>query len=343
MRKNGFTLVELLGVIMVIAIILTISVPNILRTLKSIDVKEYNAFLKSVYVASESYVETNRSLFPQLKNVGGRVDIPIKTLIDEDLVKKMGIDPETGSEMPTTYTITATVQSDKTILYEMYKYDTNVDSYISDGIMAHLDGIYNVGPGQITNTSIWTDLALTNDFNLLNFSYNSNSGWVNNGLVFDGLNDYINAVGAIDLGTSWTLQFYLKYLPQNKTYEFLVGTNITTGSYGKIMMAKDGYVSYSYPAGTYNNFTTLSSSISNTNSSLAFVSNGTDVKLYLNGTLIDTKTIANSTFLLGMIGNAWSDNSWLTKLTLYNFKAYSRALTVNEINSNYQLDARRYR
>jgi hypothetical protein len=44
-----------------------------------------------------------------------------------------------------------------------------------------------------------------------------------------------------------------------------------------------------------------------------------------------------------MIGNAWSDNSWLTKLTLYNFKAYSRALTVNEINSNYQLDARRYR
>lgn len=343
MNKKGFTLVELLGVIMVIAIILVVSVPNVLKTLKSISVKEYNAFLNNLYIATENYVETNRSLFPQLNNIGGRIDVPIQTLIDDDLIKKMGIDPDTGVEMPTSYSVTATVQADKTIKYEIYKYDTSIKSYINDGLIIHLDGLYNVGPGHKTNTSIWNDLALTNDFYLNNFSLNNNSGWVNNGLVFDGVNDYLKAVGAIDMGTAWTIQFYLNYTPLNKTYEFLAGTTSTTGSYGKLLLNSSGYLSYSYPIGTYNNYSTTSTSITNVKSSIAFVSNGVDVKLYLNGNLVGTKAISNSLFFLDTIGNAWSDNSWNSMITLYNVKAYARALSVNEINTNYQLDVRRYR
>lgn len=69
-RKNGFTLVELLVVIMIIGIVLGISIPAVVNLQKSQNARKFDYFLTIVKEATDLYVEqygknigTNSKLF----------------------------------------------------------------------------------------------------------------------------------------------------------------------------------------------------------------------------------------------------------------------------------------
>ena len=62
MNKKGFTLVELLGVITVLAIIGVITMPIVNKTIKDSKEKSYKAQIKEIEKAAEDYTAENMNL-----------------------------------------------------------------------------------------------------------------------------------------------------------------------------------------------------------------------------------------------------------------------------------------
>ena len=58
-KKNGFTLVELMAVIVLIALIMTIAIPNVLRLSKNTKIKAYDTKINLLESAAEAYGNDN--------------------------------------------------------------------------------------------------------------------------------------------------------------------------------------------------------------------------------------------------------------------------------------------
>ncbi len=87
------------------------------------------------------------------------------------------------------------------------------DSYTTDKIILHYDGMKNTRNGNNLNTSVWEDLSGNNtDLSLQNFNQNP---WKVYGLVFDGENDFLNDITLNNM-SNLTFQFVLKYRPTDK-------------------------------------------------------------------------------------------------------------------------------
>ena len=64
--------------------------------------------------------------------------------------------------------------------------------YIKEGLVVHYDGINNTGNGHSNTATTWKDISGNgNDMPLYNFNYNADSGWISDGVVFDGVDDYM--------------------------------------------------------------------------------------------------------------------------------------------------------
>lgn len=119
MKKNtGFTLVELLGILGIIATILVFVMPSLIGMLKRDEEKEYNRFLKDLYLATESYVELNSDSYPDLKTAGGSYTITMKELIDNGYIKSSTLNPRTEKVVTESDTIKITKQSDGSYKYQ---------------------------------------------------------------------------------------------------------------------------------------------------------------------------------------------------------------------------------
>jgi len=155
------------------------------------------------------------------------------------------------------------------------------------------------------------------------------------GLSFDGSNDYITLSSSpLDNSTIWSITTKLKYLNKSKTFEFFLGKN-DNGTTGKILLRYNGYISFRGTNGTYYNFSTTSDEINNLDSTLSFVSNGTTIKLYVNGSYKSTITPVSTSLSLNIIGNAWNDTVWQSVFLLDELKIYNSALTDDEVKQDY--------
>lgn len=115
--KKGFTLVEVLGIMVILGIIMVMLVPNVMKTLKNGDEIKYNNFLDNIFLAAENYVQKNIEDFPELNTEGGTISISVGTLISERLVKEETINPRTNSQINNTDVIVVTKDSDGTLDY----------------------------------------------------------------------------------------------------------------------------------------------------------------------------------------------------------------------------------
>lgn len=116
MNKKGFTLVELLAVFTIISIIMLIGLPSITKNLKNNENKKYENFKETVILATETYIENNRDLYP-LTTVGQTLTVTIGTLKSEGLIREVPEKPD-GTKILDTTTVKVTVNSDKTLRYE---------------------------------------------------------------------------------------------------------------------------------------------------------------------------------------------------------------------------------
>lgn len=65
MNQKGFTLVELMGILVILGVIIVVTVPSITKTLKNSETNELAEYQKTVCLAAKSYVEVENKGFPQ--------------------------------------------------------------------------------------------------------------------------------------------------------------------------------------------------------------------------------------------------------------------------------------
>ncbi len=103
MKQNGFTLIELIGVVAIIALVMVVAVPQVMSTLTNSSVKKSEAFENDLELAAESYVENNWQTFKieydkyqTSHNRPNQYCIPLSTLISNGYIKNTDIDPSTN-------------------------------------------------------------------------------------------------------------------------------------------------------------------------------------------------------------------------------------------------------
>ena len=112
MKRKGFTIVELLAVVVVLSLLLIIAIPAVMQYMKQGTKSYYTSLESEVKVAGADYVETYRSLLPQ------NID-HVRVIALEELVENKYIDPvkdEKGNEC----TGQVTVKKVATDSYEYY-------------------------------------------------------------------------------------------------------------------------------------------------------------------------------------------------------------------------------
>jgi prepilin-type N-terminal cleavage/methylation domain-containing protein len=347
MNKKGFTLVELLGTIVVLSIILIITVPSIIQTMRRAEINEASAFITRLYNASETYIEINREAFDQLQTTGGFVDIPVAVLLNEGLIRELGSDPDTLVAVTADDSVTATKLADGTIEYELYKENTNIADYIQDGLVFHLDAINNFGFGHSNTTTIWNDLTSNHsDATLMNFNFNASSGWTDKGLKLDGSNDKaLTSSSGLDFSmfkSGQAFTFGTRFTTTTVTSWQGIFTNMTSWGTGGFTVQYGTTQNIGVGMGVY--LSNASPATTNTTYTVYGVYNGSVMSLYVNGTYIGqtTYSITEGDPIL-TIGAFYSTPNLLTNGIIHNILFYNRALNTTEMNNNIALDVIRFR
>ncbi len=83
--KKGFTLVEVMGVLLVLSIMFLIGTSSVTKIIKENKQKLYNEQVNSFIESAETWALGNASSLPE---VGSSIKLTLKTLIDENFIKK---------------------------------------------------------------------------------------------------------------------------------------------------------------------------------------------------------------------------------------------------------------
>lgn len=117
MKKKGFTLVELMAVITILAVILLVSLPSLIGTLKNSKEKRYQEFLDNLYMFTENYIASKPTEFEELKTPGNQAVITIYDLRQAEYFHVNPTNPKTDRPVSDSDMITVTRNEDKTYSY----------------------------------------------------------------------------------------------------------------------------------------------------------------------------------------------------------------------------------
>lgn len=110
-KINGFTLVELLGVIVILAMLALIVYPQVASQLKGASDKMSAATVTLIETGARSYINDNANDFP--KNNNAQYCITLQTLADEDYIRASIIDAKTKEELDLSKVVIATYKNNK--------------------------------------------------------------------------------------------------------------------------------------------------------------------------------------------------------------------------------------
>ena len=82
--KKGFTLVEVMAVVIVLSVIAVVSFTSLTKSIKDAQIKEEKTFVTNVTNASSTYIETNLDNIDELKEVGEEYIFTLNDLIEGD-------------------------------------------------------------------------------------------------------------------------------------------------------------------------------------------------------------------------------------------------------------------
>ncbi|MDD2377363.1 MAG: prepilin-type N-terminal cleavage/methylation domain-containing protein [Bacilli bacterium] len=321
-KNNGFTLIELIGVIVLIVIILSIAVPSVVEILKNANDSKGKELANMIELAAETYVEQNRDLFSNLTEVGSKEFIKVRTLIENDYIENeiKGVDDEDISN----YTVIATVGNDNIIKYTYTNRNSDTTAYISDGLLLHYDA-YNK---PVDNT--WHDLSgYNNDATLVGFEKVTS-----NGLTFDGVDDTVNASFTFPNDAS-TIQFVFESEVFRYT-EFKFGPI----SFKWRIVNNIPYVNFWDTTSFYNSTPFDEILPINTPMLITITFDGNNRSLYVNSKLM--KSVTKSLTL--KVDNGIILGGGTEKLTgkMYGLRIYDKVLTDSEMEKNYEIDKDRF-
>ena len=119
-KKKGFTLVELLGVILIISVLALIIMPLIIKSMKESKKKLTEAQIKLIYSASDTYIKKYKNEYPNI--VSNKYCITIQKLVNEGLLDEKLKNYIDNSEVELETSIEVNVDSKISYSYEL-KYD----------------------------------------------------------------------------------------------------------------------------------------------------------------------------------------------------------------------------
>ena len=334
MKKKGFTLVELIGVLVILGLIATFSVPALTKTMKDSSEKQYNEYLKNITLAAENYFhsETDGTL-------NDKYFIKIKTLYDSGYLKKEK-NPKTNEDNNENSTVMISKNEDGTEKYELLDFDATETGYVSDGLLLYYDGYHK------PENNVWNDLSGNgNNGTLYNFSDNA---WVNNSISFDGVDDYVS-IGEINT--------------ENITYDVVFNGNFSTNHSSILANLEHGGCRIGIFKNQYkifgqcyidSNYRTINTELKESTSTyIATLTYGeSSLKFYVNGQLIGTYNdsnhkgitypLYNTYLMLGVKPSGKKPQQEYYKGIIYSVRIYNRALTDEEIKNNYNVDKYRF-
>ena len=115
--KKGFTLVELIAIIIIFAIISALAFASFTKMMKNTKTDELENYKEQLINSTTIYVEMNLSSFPELNVAGGTVIVTANELIDEGYISSDIKEPETCSIAATSIKISK--EADNTISYNV--------------------------------------------------------------------------------------------------------------------------------------------------------------------------------------------------------------------------------
>lgn len=226
------------------------------------------------------------------------------------------------------------------------------EDYVQDGLFLHLDGIYNTKQGHNQNATSWDNL-IDNGYNLTMLGFSNGITWTSdNGLEFDGADDYIDSGFKQDvLGNDITIDIVVNNEEINN-HRGLVGYHWSNDYTGfAIQFNNDRLVWYYYGSDTQCFIRTsveqTQTLINKTSEITAIMSANNYISLYIDGEEVST-TSCSIPF------EPWSGDDNLIiartlpssdrffKGTMYNYKIYRKALTEEEVKQNYRVNKQRY-
>lgn len=252
MKKRGFTLVELLAVLVLIAAISLIVFPSIINYINSTKGDISKATKELIISSTKLYVSDNAKTFPQYE--GYSYCTTLETLADKNYIDKPFVDSSTGKELDLSNTyVKVSYVYDYDLGTTKYTYDVvdtctagiadNYELVTTSGSIANLDNkevvdykVYgnDTGISSLNLKTVGNNLLSTDDwyeFYKTNTTLTNTSSLTNN-TIEDGYNvitwipavghnssikDYIYYPLSLDPSTQYTIKYRCKMAALNTT------------------------------------------------------------------------------------------------------------------------------
>ena len=129
MKKNGFTMVELIAIIVIMASMLLIILPAINNTIKNSEEKKKQESLNNIYMAAENYLMANYKDY-KIDNIGDTTYIYITDLISNNYMSIDTLNPNNDSTFSNKDIVKITRNGDGTFSYELDYLKTLIETLL---------------------------------------------------------------------------------------------------------------------------------------------------------------------------------------------------------------------
>lgn len=342
--KKGFTLVELLGVFVLLGIIALVIIPYATGILTRMKTSDYERFENNIFLATEAYLQSKNDNYKQLGMDGGVDYISFAELIDEGFLSKNLVNPNTNAKINQNYSVKVSKDTNG-LNYEILENNYSTSAYVREGLLVQYD-LYK-SPYITNGTQYLLDLSGNDNNGVLN-TFESNSGWQTNELLLDGVDDYVNlGLENYNFGQNITFEALIKIneLKTTNNQDFFGNWEVAGGGLYFNTSSKLGFYMYIEELSTGKSITAPA----NINNWYTVVGtyDGSIMKLYINGELKNslevTGTIKKSSVNIALGANA-NTNSYsnYSNISVKRAMIYNRALTQEEIQQNYEIDKGRF-
>ena len=304
----------------------------------------------NVWYGAKVTLDSNPTLLePGSKAVSGNSEFTVSNDADyviEKIVKN-------GEKLDKT---TGTFKLEKNCTYNIVARPKD-DWYVApESMRVQFDGIVNTAykTSQDNSTSIWQDLTGNgNDGNLKSFNGTAESGWNNNGLVFDGVDDIVIFPGNIN-ATEYTMEFFLAFDKQKSSETPRLNAEGTAypAYYLRMMPDKKWHVGlFGHNCPQFDSEVSVEED--KTLVQLDMVYKDKKVYFYKDGEYKDTfdriksdghvVTVRDAVSIPeASLGNRSADNTRTTTGTYYSYILYDKALSPDELKQNLEINRKRY-
>ena len=119
MKRRGFTLIELIGIVVIIGLILLVAVPTINNVIERSEENKKQEALNNIYMATENYLMANYDEYSSLDNIGASEYIYVMDLINQQYMDIDELNPNDDESFDSKDVVKVTRNEDNTFSYEL--------------------------------------------------------------------------------------------------------------------------------------------------------------------------------------------------------------------------------